>query len=163
MADPDEVEQLRAALRAELLSALEQRLAALQPSGPPAGAEEALAAWAQAHPEQVGWVRPAGAEGTRATAPTVAALLAADPAAVANLLGALAAPARLVVLRELLPDDQTTGQLVAATGLGAGPLHFHLRTLALAALIEQRRRGRYAITPRGRDALYAALLLSPDL
>jgi DNA-binding transcriptional ArsR family regulator len=57
----------------------------------------------------------------------------------AALLKALAHPARLLVLCQLVDGERTVGELQPATGLGASALSQHLAVLRDMALVHTRR------------------------
>jgi ArsR family transcriptional regulator len=69
-----------------------------------------------------------------------------SPDAAARAFAALGAPHRLAVLRLLVragPGGLPMGHLAEATGLAAPTLTHHLKALAAAGLVTQRRAGRH--------------------
>lgn len=62
-----------------------------------------------------------------------------DPAAVAELLRALAHPVRLELLRALVEGERSVGDIEAATGVGQPGLSQQLAILRKAGLVETRR------------------------
>ncbi|MCE7796387.1 helix-turn-helix domain-containing protein [Sphingobium sufflavum] len=76
-------------------------------------------------------------------------------------LGALAHPTRLETFRRLVrhePDGLSTGQLVAASGLGQSSFSTHLAVLVKAGLVIPEKRGRQQIQRVSLDALRGLLL-----
>lgn len=67
--------------------------------------------------------------------------MAAHASEAAALLKALAHPARLLVLCQLVEGERTVGELQPATGLGASALSQHLAVLRQMALVHTRREG----------------------
>ncbi|WP_245815612.1 ArsR/SmtB family transcription factor [Luteimonas chenhongjianii] len=65
--------------------------------------------------------------------------MAAHASEAAALLKALAHPARLLVLCQLVEGERTVGELQPATGLGASALSQHLAVLREMALVHTRR------------------------
>ena len=91
--------------------------------------------------------------GDATTAPD-ASLLARDMALhageAAALLKALAHPARLLVLCQLVQGERTVGELQPATGLGASALSQHLAVLREDGLVTTRREAQsilYSLVP----------------
>lgn len=70
---------------------------------------------------------------------TLASDMAAHAGKAAALLKALAHPARLLVLCQLVERERTVGDLQPATGLGASALSQHLAVLRDMALVHTRR------------------------
>lgn len=88
--------------------------------------------------EEYSWQRTHGAEQSRGDED-------AD-AATAAVLGALAHPVRLRLLREVLAGCTTTAALAALPGLSTtGQLHHHLRQLTAADWLRTTARGSYAV------------------
>jgi DNA-binding transcriptional ArsR family regulator len=61
----------------------------------------------------------------------------------AETLKAIASPARLGLLIELLDEERTVTELAAAVGLGASATSHHLRILRALRLVRPRRDGRH--------------------
>lgn len=88
----------------------------------------------------------------------------------AALLKALAHPARLLVLCQLVEGEASVGELQPITGLGMSALSQHLAVLRAMALVETRREAQtihYSLAPAGPaasvlEALYAAFCGSQD-
>jgi len=76
-----------------------------------------------------------------------------SPEEAAILASALSHPARIAILKETLRSSQYSSELEDKLSK-YGALHHHLNVLMDAGLIEQeRRRGKYVITPAGRVSL----------
>lgn len=107
-----------------------------------------------------------------ATTALDASLLARDMALhageAAALLKALAHPARLLVLCQLVQGERTVGELQPSTGLGASALSQHLAVLRDMALVHTRREAQcihYSLAQGPAvgvlDALHAAFCAQP--
>lgn len=68
--------------------------------------------------------------------------MASHAAEAASLLRALAHPARLLVLCQLVEGERSVGELQPVTGLGASALSQHLAVLRDMALVHTRREAR---------------------
>ncbi|MEN1927738.1 metalloregulator ArsR/SmtB family transcription factor [Luteimonas sp. MJ250] len=86
----------------------------------------------------------------------------------AALLKALAHPARLLVLCQLVEGERTVGELQPATGLGASALSQHLAVLRDMALVHTRRQAQcihYSLADGPAvsvlEALHAAFCAAP--
>jgi hypothetical protein len=139
------------------LARIEERLAALEagsaPTRPPAGDQF----WALRHLETLagdpGAVLFTGLVGLPAgdryewqqTIPAEG-LLEADWTLQAATLAALAHPARLLILREVLRGTRSAADLQSIEGIGStGQLYHHLRQLVAAGWLRTTGRARYAI------------------
>jgi len=69
---------------------------------------------------------------------------------------------RLRLLEAMVGAAQSATQLRAKTGLGSGVLYHHLRELMHAGFVEQRGRGRYALTGEGMKGLITFLHVAAD-
>ena len=77
-----------------------------------------------------------------------------DPIEASKALAALANEARLYLLKLLFYQGRYFSELEELTRLNPSPLNFHLAKLINEGLVSQERsRGRYIITPRGRVVL----------
>ena len=77
-----------------------------------------------------------------------------DPIAASKALAALANEGRLYLLKLLFYQGRYFSELEELTSLNPSPLNFHLAKLVNEGLVMQERsRGRYIITPRGRVVL----------
>jgi ArsR family transcriptional regulator len=86
------------------------------------------------------------------------------PDRLAQVLAALAHPARLILLRALLEQARTSQELQAILGVSSpGQLYHHLKELLAAGVVTQARRSHYEITPRQVVPLLAVLATAFDL
>lgn len=144
---------------AELLAALEARLARLEAAFAAAGGvlPEAEA------PGPEGRLRMSlrGAAGEWRHEVGLASVLAADWPGLAPRLAALGHPVRLAILRALTDGAAGTAALQQAAGAATpGQFYHHLRELTAAGWLVAERRGRYAL-PEGRGpAVLAAVALA---
>lgn len=86
--------------------------------------------------------------------------MAAHAAEAAALLKALAHPARLLVLCELVEGERSVGQLLPITGLSMSALSQHLAVLRGMDLVTTRRESQtihYALAPGPAAGVLAAL------
>jgi ArsR family transcriptional regulator, nickel/cobalt-responsive transcriptional repressor len=72
-------------------------------------------------------------------------LAASEAAELAEMLRALASPARLRLLTELLRGEQTVERLARAAELSLSATSHHLRLLRMLRLVRARRDGRHVI------------------
>ncbi|MGC5627082.1 ArsR family transcriptional regulator [Georgenia sp. Z1344] len=91
-----------------------------------------------------------------------AGILESDWSDRAATLGALGHPVRLELLRLVLGGTGSTAELAEADGLGTtGQLHHHLRQLLAAGWLRQSGRGRYEV-PAARVVPLLAVLLGAE-
>ena len=89
---------------------------------------------------------------------------AADPAAIASVLGSLGSPARLALLTTLVAGPRSRPELQDALGESStGQLYHHLRDLQAAGLIHQPKRGRYEIAAHTVVPLLTILAAAGDV
>lgn len=90
-----------------------------------------------------------------------------EPGTTADILSTLASPERLQILKLLKKKGRYYTELSKKVGLGPSSLKFHLGKLKTANLIKQERsRGKYFITEKGKTAIrlaaYLGTLLFPS-
>ena len=76
-----------------------------------------------------------------------------------QILAALAHSVRIAILVKLLDGPASYRELQVHTGVKAGPLYHHVNQLRLAKLVLPKRRGLYAMSRGGRNALLLGLVL----
>lgn len=146
------------------------------PGGPPGPGEPALRPGDQPGGQLTG---PGGGEATvgywgsgqfgpqrmviRRQAP-LAAVLATEPEAVTRVFGALASPARIILLRSLVGGPRTSQQLREVLDApSVGQLYHHLRELLAAGLVVQPSRSVYEIPPGKVIAVCVAVSVAGQL
>lgn len=77
---------------------------------------------------------------------------------IASLLRSLANPYRVKILAVAMRGDGEVSEMAAATGLSRTALANHISQLIRTGLIRRRERGKYELTPDGRELLSASLL-----
>jgi DNA-binding HxlR family transcriptional regulator len=91
-------------------------------------------------------------------------ILKCSPRRVANLLSPFSNEQRILILKSLIEKkDRGSSELSQATGLEGGQLYHHLKELALAEYVEQKERGVYALTEKGKMALLTVLAMTATL
>jgi hypothetical protein len=150
---------------AERLALLEERVARLERTAPPAPAEGAGAEGIGDEPGEVFWALrglkeragdavlftgsvtlPDGEHYEWQQGHPAADLMADDWSQAADALTALAHPVRLMLLREILAGAHGTAELAAHERLGTtGQLYHHLRQLVAAGWLRTTARGQYAV------------------
>lgn len=86
-------------------------------------------------------------------------ILAESPRALAELFKSVSHEGRVKVLTLLLDGERDLAELVGGTGLSKNALVNHLKLLADSRLVERVSRGRYSLTPDGRDIIASAASL----
>lgn len=82
-----------------------------------------------------------------------------EPVRCAEILGALAAPERLIIIRLLANGEKNVSEIIAATNIPALNISHHLTVLKHADLVKAEKRGRfmiYSITPAVIDEVISA-------
>jgi DNA-binding HxlR family transcriptional regulator len=90
-------------------------------------------------------------------------ILKCSPRRVANLLSPFSNEQRILILKSLIEKDRGSSELSQATGLEGGQLYHHIKELALAEYVEQKERGVYALTEKGKMALLTVLAMTATL
>lgn len=91
-------------------------------------------------------------------------VLDADPQGLAAILGALASPARVRLVQELMRGDRTIPQLSSALPeASTGQIYHHLAQLMAAGIAVQPRRGAYGMPPHHVVPVLATLAAALDL
>jgi len=80
----------------------------------------------------------------------------------ARVLAGFAQRSRVGVLRAILSGANTHAALKHRTGLAAGPLYHHLRSLERAGLVVFVERNRYDVSQLGRDLIMLATVACAD-
>ncbi len=88
-------------------------------------------------------------------------LAGVDENNLARMLSGIGQRHRVVVLRAILAGANTHAALKKVTGLAAGPLYHHLRSLERAALVTFVERNRYDVSRVGRDLIMLATAICP--
>jgi len=93
----------------------------------------------------------------------IESILKCSPKRIANLLSPFSSEQRILILKTLIEGDRSSSELSHVTGLEGGQLYHHLKELALAEYIEQKERGVYTLTEKGKMALLTVLAMAMTL